>query len=89
VIFDEVREKWGVVEGLFFGGGGLEDCGPLGDCCSLKGWVLKGAALDSFEEHFVGRGEDVRFDGCAEGAGCESEFVPFGLGPSAPFDDDD
>ncbi len=53
----------------------------------VHGWILPAPALNPLEEDLGRRREIMQFNGGAKRPGSESQGVPLGPSPSAPFDD--
>jgi hypothetical protein len=76
-----------VVECHLLGCRYLEYLGPSGQCISFNGWLLQASALNPVEEDIRRRREIMQLDGSAQGSCSESQGIPLGPSPGAPFDD--
>ncbi len=76
-----------VEERDLLGCGYLEHLDPPHQLISFYGWLLHAPALNPVEENICWRGEIVQFNSSAKGPGSESQYIPLGPSPRAPFDD--
>ena len=51
-------------------------------------WIFSVSELNTLDKDVGRRGHEMQFDGRAKRTSAETQHVPFGASPCAPFDDD-